>query len=69
MYCRVMEETWLLIGTGQIRIVRGQAVVRHATFLLVWLASTTNLKIGVVHKENPAGRAITKLLGSPALDK
>ena len=38
------------------------------TFLLVWLALTTNLKIGVVYKENPAGRAITKLLGSLALD-
>ena len=25
---------------------------------------TTNLKIGVVHKENPAGRAITKLHNS-----
>ena len=24
------KETWLLIGTDQIRIVRGQAVVRHA---------------------------------------
>ena len=32
------------------------------------LALTTNLKIGVVHKENPAGRAITKLLGSLGLD-
>ena len=41
---------------------------RSLTFLLVWLALTTNLKIGVVHKENPAGRAITKLLGSLALD-
>ena len=29
---------------------------------------TTNLKIGVVHKENPAGRAITKLLALLALD-
>ena len=28
---------------------------------------TTNLKIGVVHKENPAGRAITKLLASLCL--
>ena len=27
-----------------------------------------NLKIGVVHKENPAGRAITKLLTSPDLE-
>ena len=32
------------------------------TFLLAWLALTTHLKIAVVHKENPAGRAITKLL-------
>lgn len=29
---------------------------------------TTNLKIGVAHKENPAGRAITKLLASLGLD-
>ena len=29
---------------------------------------TTNLKIGVVHKENPAGRAITKLLTSLDLE-
>ena len=32
------------------------------------LAMTSNLKIGVVHKENPAGRAITKLLASLCLD-
>ena len=48
--------------------VFGAGKTRSLTFLLVWLALTTNLKIGVVHKENPAGRAITKLLGSLALD-
>ena len=35
---------------------------RSLTFLLAWLALTTHLKIAVVHKENPAGPAITKLL-------
>ena len=48
--------------------VFGAGKTRSLTFLLVWLALTTNLNIGVVHKENPAGRAITKLLGSLALD-
>ena len=48
--------------------VFGAGKTRSLTFLLVWLALTTNLKIGVVHKENTAGRAITKLLGSLALD-
>ena len=48
--------------------VFGAGKTRSLTFLLVWLALTTNLKIGVVHKENPAGRAITKLLASLALD-
>ena len=48
--------------------VFGAGKTRSLTFLLVWLALTTNLKIGVVHKENPAGRAITQLLGSLALD-
>ena len=48
--------------------VFGAGKTRSLTFLLVWLALTTNLKIGVVHKENPAGRAVTKLLGSLALD-
>ena len=48
--------------------VFGAGKTRSVTFLLVWLALTTNLKIGVVHKENPAGRAITRLLGSLALD-
>ena len=49
--------------------VFGAEKTRSLTFLLVWLALTTNLKIGVVHKENPAGRAITKLLASLALDE
>ena len=48
--------------------VFGAGKTRSLTFLLVWLAMTTNLKIGVVHKENPAGRAITKLLASLELD-
>ena len=48
--------------------VFGAGKTRSLTFLLVWLALTTNPKIGVVHKENPAGRAITKLLASLALD-
>ena len=42
--------------------VFGADKTRSLTFLLVWLALTTHLKIAVVHKENPAGRAITKLL-------
>ena len=41
---------------------------RSLTFLLAWFAVTTNLKIGVVHKENPAGRAITELLISLNLE-
>ena len=44
--------------------VFGAGKTRSLTFLLAWLAITTNLKIGVVHKDNPAGRAITKLLTS-----
>ena len=48
--------------------VFGAGKTRSLTFLLVWLAMTTNLKIGVVHKENPAGRAITKLLALLCLD-
>ena len=44
--------------------VFGAGKTRSLTFLLPWLAITTNLKIGVAHKENPAGRAITKLLTS-----
>ena len=39
----------------------------HLDFIAC-LAMTTNLKIGVVHEENPAGRAITKLLASLGLD-
>ena len=48
--------------------VFGAGKTRSLTFLLAWLAVTTNLKIGVVHKENPAGRAITKLLTSLDLE-
>ena len=44
--------------------VFGAGKTRSLTFLLAWLAITPNLKIGVVHKENPAGRAIPKLLAS-----
>ena len=44
--------------------VFGAGKTRSLTFLLAWLAVTTNLKIAVVHKENPAGRAIAKLLTS-----
>ena len=43
--------------------VFGAGKTRSLTFLLAWLA-LTHLKIAVVHKENPAGRAITKLLTS-----
>ena len=42
--------------------VFGASKTRSLTFLLAWLALTTHLKIAVVRKENPAGRAITKLL-------
>ena len=42
--------------------VFGAGKTRSLTFLLAWLALTTHLKIAVVHKENPAGRTITKLL-------
>ena len=42
--------------------VFGAGKTRSLTFLLAWLVLTTHLKIAVVHKENPAGRAITKLL-------
>ena len=42
--------------------VFGAGKTRSLTFRLAWLALTTHLKIAVVHKENPAGRAITKLL-------
>ena len=47
--------------------VFGAGKTRSLTFLLEWLALTTRLKIAVVHKENPAGRAITKLLTAFAL--
>ena len=36
--------------------VFGAGKTRSLTFLLAWLALTTQLKIAVVHKENPAGR-------------
>ena len=42
--------------------VFGAGKTRSLTFLLARLALTTHLKIAVAHKENPAGRAITKLL-------
>ena len=42
--------------------VFGAGKTRSLTFLLAWLALTTHIKIAVAHKENPAGRAITKLL-------
>ena len=42
--------------------VFGAGKTRSLTFLLACLALTTHLKIAVVHKENPAGRAIAKLL-------
>ena len=48
--------------------VFGAGKTRSLTFLLVWLALTTHLKIAVVHKENPAGRAITKLLATFELE-
>ena len=42
--------------------VFGAGKTRSLTFPLAWLALTTHLKIAAAHKENPAGRAITKLL-------
>ena len=42
--------------------VFGAGKTPSLTFLLAWLALTTHLKIAVVHKENPAGRAITQYL-------
>ena len=48
--------------------VFGAGKTRSLTFLLAWFAITTNLRFGVAHKENPAGRAITKLLSSLELD-
>ena len=47
----------------------GAGKTRSLTFLLAWFAITTNLRFGVAHKENPAGRAITKLLSSLDLDE
>ena len=44
--------------------VFGAGKTRSLTFLLAWLALTTHLKIAVAHKENPAGRTITKLLAT-----
>ena len=48
--------------------VFGAGKTRSLTFLLAWFAITANLRFGVAHKENPAGRAITKLLSSLDLD-
>ena len=42
--------------------VFGARKTRSLTFLLAWLALTTISKLQMVHKENPAGGAITKLL-------
>ena len=42
--------------------VFGAGKTRSLTYLLAWFALTTNLRFGVAHKENPAGRAITRLL-------
>ena len=49
--------------------VFGAGKTGSLTFLLAWFAITTNLRFGVAHKENPAGRAITKLLSSLDLDE
>ena len=49
--------------------VFGAGKTRSLTFLLAWFALTTNLHFGVSHKENPAGRAITKLLSSLDLNE
>ena len=51
-----------LASTLAVAGVFGAGKTRSLTFLLTWLAITTHLKIGVAHKENPACRAITKLL-------
>ena len=60
----------LLTGRSTIAVagVFGAGKTRSLTYLFTWLAITTNLKIGVGHKENPAGRAITKFLTSFPLD-
>ena len=49
--------------------VFGAGKTRSLTFLLAWFAITTNLRFGVARKENPAGRAITKLLSSLDLNE
>ena len=49
--------------------VFGAGKTRSLTFLLAWFALTTNLRFGVAHKENPAGRAITRLLDTLDLDE
>ena len=49
--------------------VFGAGKTRSLTFLLAWFAITANLRFGVAHKENPAGRAITKLLSSLDLEE
>ena len=49
--------------------VFGAGKTRSLTFLLAWFAITTNLRFGVAHKENPSGRAITKLLSSLDLNE
>ena len=36
----------------------------HILFIALFLAITTSFRFGVAHKENPAGRAIAKLLSS-----
>ena len=52
----------MALQTGRLTLavagVSGAGKTRSLTFLLAWFAVATNLKIGVVHKENPAGRAI-----------
>ena len=53
-----------LPGGQSSQAVFGAGKTRSLTFLLAWFALTTNLRFGVAHKENPAGRAITKLLSS-----
>ena len=61
----------LLSGRSTLAIagVFGAGKTRSLTFLLAWFALTTNLRFGVAHKENPAGRAITRLLNSLDLDE
>ena len=65
-WCRWLPALALALRSGRSTLavagVFGAGKTRSLTFLLAWLALTTHLKIAVVHKENPAGRAITKLL-------